>query len=161
MAGDALLDWDSYTEETEMKMQLVVEGLILDINTKITGKMQGQKKTTMRFAYTAESVYSMLGNVSRTLIKEGYQNGKMYEYENGDGVQTRAMVSSVSAREYREYLYGSSDGGIFTDLAENAQSCTATATPRPDGGYTVNFSDFLQSAIDEMLFKMALSDTAA
>ena len=43
VAGDALLDWDSYTEETEMKMQLVAEGLIMDINTKITGKMQGQK----------------------------------------------------------------------------------------------------------------------
>ncbi|MBO5790160.1 MAG: hypothetical protein J6R40_03295, partial [Clostridia bacterium] len=110
---------------------------------------------------TDESVYTMLGNVSRTLRKEGYQSGKMYEYENGDGVQTRAMVFSISAREYREYLHGGSDGGMFTDLVENAQSCTVTATTRPDGGYTVNFSDFLQSAIDELLLKMALSDTAA
>lgn len=140
-ATEAESKWDSYSIKTTMNMKMVIAGIEVDVKTEGTEKIQGQNDASFKRTNVSTTTMTMLGEISQSLEKSGYQDGKMYIYKSEDGVKKTAMQSEVDVNGYKEFL---KDDGANTEdeLLKEIENCSATTTLKANGAWSVKLYNF-------------------
>ncbi len=142
---------DSLSILAEMKMDLACEFMGLDVTASITSNNTTVDKSGDNYIDYTETQMAMtiMGQPTISTMKNGYIDGKMFEYSDTLGI-SKGEWSPISKADYLKYLEEKNDNSDVEDFGLTKENCqTVTCVQDEYGNWTATFTDVSEEGLAE------------